>query len=112
MNYFIGNTSTCIDVSDCLVQVLQSTRQENVQLSQQLTRSQEDYDKAKEEAQEVLQSLEEVALNYDMKCQEADDQEKEKMALAQQLAGLQVCLNTVLWESSIFLGDLGGGVYI
>ncbi|XP_062518354.1 kinesin heavy chain-like [Corticium candelabrum] len=69
--------------------VLQSSRQENASLSHQLERLQEDYDKAKEEVQEVLGSLEEVALNYDMKCQEADDQVKETAAIAQQLAAIQ-----------------------
>ena len=69
---------------------MQSSRQENASLSHQLERLQEDYDKAKEEVQEVLGSLEEVALNYDMKCQEADDQVKETAAIAQQLAAIQV----------------------
>lgn len=51
-------------------ELIATARREYEKLQQEVNRTQQEHERAKEEVKEVLQALEELAVNYDQKCQE------------------------------------------
>lgn len=68
-----------------LLQLLASTRRDQDNLQAELNRLQAENDASKEEVKEVLQALEELAVNYDQKSQEVEDKAKEYELLSDEL---------------------------
>lgn len=73
-----------------LQQLIASTRRDYELLQQEMNRITQENECAKEEVKEVLQALEELAVNYDQKSQEADTKSKENENLAEELLSKQV----------------------
>lgn len=67
-------------------ELLASTRGDHIKVQSELGRLQSENDLAKEEVKEVLQALEELAMNYDQKTLEMEEMSKENGQLAGELA--------------------------
>ncbi|XP_018425219.1 PREDICTED: kinesin heavy chain [Nanorana parkeri] len=67
-------------------ELLVSTRGDNDKVQMELSRLQSENDCAKEEVKEVLQALEELAVNYDQKSQEVEDKTTQNKILADDLS--------------------------
>lgn len=66
-------------------------------LQGQITSMQSENEKSKTEVKEVLQALEELAMNYDQKLQEVDNKNKENDKLQDDLTSKQVTKFTSLF---------------
>lgn len=90
-----------------LIQLLASSRRDHENLQAELNRLQAENEASKEEVKEVLQALEELAVNYDQKSQEVEDKTKEFESISEELSQKSVswgqmsaCLNT--WRGLSF----------
>uniref|UniRef100_A0A8C5IBI2 Kinesin-like protein n=1 Tax=Gouania willdenowi TaxID=441366 RepID=A0A8C5IBI2_GOUWI len=67
-------------------ELLASSRRDHDNLQAELNRLQAENEASKEEVKEVLQALEELAVNYDQKSQEVEDKTKEFEAISEELS--------------------------
>lgn len=72
------------------LQTMSSTKFDSDSLQTQISSLQKENEQAKDEVKEVLQALEELAMNYDQKLQEVDNKNKENDKLQEDLSSKQV----------------------
>lgn len=80
-----------------LWQLLASTRGDSDKVQTELGRLQTESESAKSEVREVLQALEELAVNYDQKSQEVEEKNLHNKQLAEQLS-LKMVTSAVLFS--------------
>lgn len=71
-------------------ELIACTRRDYEALQGEMLRIQQENESAKEEVKEVLQALEELAVNYDQKSQEVESKNKECEQLQEELTTKQV----------------------
>lgn len=71
------------NVSYC--QALKAARQDNEKIQSQVSCIQKESDTSKTEVKEVLQALEELAVNYDQKLQEVEEKNKQNERLNEEV---------------------------
>lgn len=78
------------------MQLLASSRRDHENLQAELNRLQAENEASKDEVKEVLQALEELAVNYDQKSQEVEDKTKEFETISEELNQKSVS-STKIW---------------
>lgn len=71
-------------------QLITSTRRDYELLQQEMARITQENESSKEEVKEVLQALEELAVNYDQKSQEVETKNKENEQMTEEIMQKQV----------------------
>merc|ERR1719414_987156 len=78
--------------------LISATRRDYESLTKEMSKIQGENESAKEEVKEVLQALEELAVNYDQKSQEAETKSREYNTISDELSQQQSKLNSVQSE--------------
>jgi len=79
-------------------ELIAATRRDYEALTKEMTKIQGENESAKEEVKEVLQALEELAVNYDQKSQEAETKSREYNTISDELSQKQSQLNSAQSE--------------
>ena len=74
---------------------MSTTKFDSDSLQSQISLLQKENEKSKDEVKEVLQALEELAMNYDQKLQEVDNKNRENDKLVEDLSSKQVGDNLI-----------------
>lgn len=80
----------------CAFQLLASSRGDSEKVQSELGRLQAENESAKTEVKEVLQALEELAVNFDQKSLEVEEKSMQNKVLAEELGKKMVSL-TLKW---------------
>ncbi|XP_066302005.1 kinesin heavy chain-like isoform X3 [Branchiostoma lanceolatum] len=98
----ISQQSVMVEKLNCQMmeqnELLNQTRRDFETLQMEMNRLQSENDAAKEEVKEVLQALEELAVNYDQKSQEVEEKMKENEQLNDELSQKQTSLRSTEGE--------------
>merc|ERR1719342_780005 len=78
--------------------LIAATRRDYESLTKEMSKIQGENDSAKEEVKEVLQALEELAVNYDQKSQEAETKSREYNTISDEMSQQQSKLNAAQSE--------------
>lgn len=81
--------------------LISTSRRDYEKLQQEMARIQAENEAAKDEVKEVLQALEELALNYDQKASEADAKAREFEVINEELQQKQVCDSLKLTSAAV-----------
>merc|ERR1719495_2631554 len=76
-------------------ELISSARRDYENLTKEMAKIQGENDSAKDEVKDVLQALEELAVNYDQKSQEAETKSREYNTISDELSQKQSQLNTI-----------------
>jgi len=79
-------------------ELISATRRDYENLTKEMAKMQAENESAKEEVKEVLQALEELAVNYDQKSQEAETKSREYNTISDELSQQQSKLNSAQSE--------------
>jgi len=79
-------------------ELISASRRDYENLTKEMSKIQSENESAKEEVKEVLQALEELAVNYDQKSQEAETKSREYNTVSDELSQQQSKLNAVQSE--------------
>merc|ERR1719166_563579 len=79
-------------------ELISATRRDYENLTKEMAKIQAENESAKEEVKEVLQALEELAVNYDQKSQEAETKSREYNTISDELSQQQSKLNSAQSE--------------
>jgi len=79
-------------------ELISSTRRDYENLTKEMSKIQAENESAREEVKEVLQALEELAVNYDQKSQEAETKSREYNTVSDELSQQQSKLNSIQSE--------------
>merc|ERR1719305_2275305 len=79
-------------------ELISTTRKDYENLTKEMAKIQAENESAKEEVKEVLQALEELAVNYDQKSQEAETKSREYNTISDELSQQQSKLNSAQSE--------------
>ena len=79
-------------------ELIAATRRDYEALTKEMTKIQGENESSKEEVKEVLQALEELAVNYDQKSQEAETKSREYNTISDELSQKQSQLNSASSE--------------
>merc|ERR1719251_890128 len=79
-------------------ELIASTRRDYENLTKEMGKIQSENDSAKDEVKDVLQALEELAVNYDQKSQEAETKSREYNTVNEELSQKQSQLNSLQSE--------------
>lgn len=104
--YFTGGLQLRVNANKTFhfhLQLLASSRRDHENLQAELNRLQAENEASKDEVKEVLQALEELAVNYDQKSQEVEDKTKEFEAISEELN--QKSVRSILMSHNIFLSS-------